>query len=76
VHHKLAGLEILGLRKGYILKQVEIEDEAFRFLAWLVRQDVTLPSIMSDYLKWNQYTKQEIKNHLLALNMACIEAQK
>jgi len=76
VHHKLAGLEILGLRKGYMLKSVEIEDEAFRFLAWLVRQDVTLPSIMSDYLKWNQYTKQEIKNHLLALNMACIEAQK
>jgi len=76
VHHKLAGLEILGLRKGYILKQVEIEDEAFRFLAWLVRQDVTLPSIMSDYLKWNLYTKKEIKSHLLALNMACIEAQK
>jgi hypothetical protein len=69
-------LESLGLRKGCILKRIEIEDETFRFLAWFVRQDVTLPSIMSDYLKWNHYTKQEIQNHLLALNMACIEAQR
>jgi hypothetical protein len=75
-HYIIAGLESLGLGKGCILKNFEIEDESFHFLAWLVRQDVTLPSIMSDYLKWNHYTKQEIKNHLLALNMACIEAQK
>ena len=74
--YNLAGLENLGIRKGCIMRPVEIEDEAFHFLAWLVRQDVTLPSIMSDYLKWNNYTQQEIKSHLLALNMACIEAQK
>ena len=70
--YNLAGLENLGLRKGCILRSVEIEDEAFRFLAWLVRQDVTLPAVMVHYLKWNNYSEQEIKNHLLALNMACI----
>jgi hypothetical protein len=58
------------------LRTIDVPNEAFKFLAWLVRQDVTLPSIMSDYLKWNHYTKQEIKNHLIALNMACIEAEK
>ena len=58
------------------MKTLRISDETIKFLAWLVRQDVTLPSIMTDYLKWNHYSKQEIKKHLLALNMACIEAQK
>ncbi|MHC3129402.1 MAG: hypothetical protein IBV52_04925 [Candidatus Bathyarchaeota archaeon] len=58
------------------MKRIEIEDETLRFLAWLVRQDVTLPSVMVHYLKWNRYTKKEIKKHLLALNMACLEAQK
>ena len=58
------------------MRPVEIEDEAFHFLAWLVRQDVTLPAVMVHYLKWNHYTKKEIKSHLLALNMACIEAEK
>ena len=58
------------------LRTIKAPNDAFKFLAWLVRQDVTLPSIMSDYLKWNNYTQQEIKSHLLALNMACIEAQK
>ena len=58
------------------MKTIKIPDETFEFLAWLVRQDVTLPAVMTDYLKWNNYSKQEIKNHLLALNMACIEAEK
>jgi len=58
------------------LKRIEIEDETFRFLAWLVRQDVTLPAVMVHYLKWNRYTKKEIKQHFLALHMACIEAEK
>ena len=58
------------------MKTIRISDETIRFLAWLVRQDVTLPSVMVYYLKWNHYTKQEIKNHFLALNDACIEAEK
>jgi len=35
-HYIIAGLESLGLGKGCILKNFEIEDEAFHFLAWLV----------------------------------------
>jgi len=58
------------------LKTIKAPNETFKFLAWLVRQDVTLPSVMTDYLKWNYYSKQEIKNHLLALNKACLEAEK
>jgi len=58
------------------LRTIKAPNDAFKFLAWLVRQDVTLPAVMVDFLKWNHYTKEEIKNHLLALNMACIEAQK
>ena len=58
------------------MKTLRIPDETVNFLAWLVRQDVTLPAVMVDYLKWNHYTKHEIKKHLLALNMACIKAQK
>ena len=58
------------------LRTIKAPNETFKFLAWLVRQDVTLPSVMVHYLKWNRYSKQEIKSHLLALNMACIEAEK
>ena len=58
------------------MKTLRISDETVKFLSWLVRQDVTLPAVMVHYLKWNQYTKQEIKKHLLTLNMACIEAEK
>ena len=58
------------------MKTIRITDETVKFLAWLVRQDVTLPAVMVDYLKWNKYSKEEIKTHLLALNMACIEAEK
>jgi len=57
------------------MKTIKIADEAFEFLAWLVRQDVTLPNVIIDYLKWNRYTKEEIKVHLHALNSACVEAQ-
>ena len=63
-------------QKGNINETLKISNETFKFLAWLVRQDVTLPSVMVDYLKWNNYSKQEIKSHLLALNNACIEAGK
>jgi len=58
------------------LRTIKAPNETFKFLAWLVRQDVTLPSVMVHYLKWNHYSKKEIKQHLLALNMACIEAEK
>lgn len=57
------------------MKTMKIADETFEFLAWLVRQDVTIPNVIIDYLKWNRYTKEEIKAHLRALNSACIEAQ-
>jgi len=57
------------------MKTIKIADETLEFLAWLVRQDVTIPSVIIDYLKWNRYTREEIKAHLHALNSACIEAQ-
>ena len=58
------------------LRTIKAPNETFKFLAWLVRQDVTLPAVMVHYLKWNRYTKEEIKQHFLALHMACIEAQQ
>jgi len=58
------------------MKTIRISNETFKFLAWLVRQDVTLPAVMVHYLKWNKYSKEEIKTYFLALNMACIEAEK
>lgn len=58
------------------LRTIKAPNETFKFLAWLVRQDVTLPSVMVYYLKWNHYSEEEIKQHLQALNEACIEAQK
>ena len=58
------------------LRTIKAPNETVKFLAWLVRQDVTLPAVMVEYLKWNHYSKEEIKNHLLTLNMACIEAIK
>ncbi len=65
------------MEHGYemALKTIKAPNETLKFLAWLVRQDVTLPAVMVDYLKWNHYSKKEIKKHLLALNMACIEAK-
>jgi hypothetical protein len=56
------------------MKIIKIPDETFEFLAYVARQDVTLPSVLVDYLKWNHYTKEEIKAHLHALNDACNEA--
>ena len=58
------------------LKTIKAPNEALKFLGWLVRQDVTLPAVMVHHLKWNHYSKQEIKKHFLALNMACLEAEK
>jgi hypothetical protein len=56
-------------------KTIEISDETFEFLAYLARQDVTLPAVLADYLKWDRYTREEIKAHLHALNNACIKAR-
>jgi hypothetical protein len=56
------------------MKIIKIPDETFQFLAWLVRQDITLPNVMVYYLKWNRYAWKEIKAHLDILNEACIES--
>jgi hypothetical protein len=56
-------------------KTIEISDETFEFLAYLARQDVTLPAVLADYLKWDRYTREEIKAHLHALDSACIKAR-
>ena len=56
------------------MKIIKSPDETFQFLAWLVRQDITLPNVIVDYLKWNRYTREQLKAHLDALNEACIES--
>jgi len=58
------------------MKTIKIPDETFEFLAYFARQNVTLPSVLADYLKWNRYTTEEIKTYLHALNDACIKARK
>jgi len=62
-------------QREYGMKTIEISDETFEFLAYLARQDVTLPAVLADYLKWDRYTKEEIKAHLHALDNACIKAR-
>jgi hypothetical protein len=56
------------------MKSIKIPDETFEFLAYFARQDVTLPALLGDYLKWDRYTKDEIRAHLHALNDACNKA--
>jgi len=56
-------------------KTIEISDETFEFLAYLARQDVTLPAVLADYLKWDRYTREEIRAHLHALDNACIKVR-
>jgi hypothetical protein len=56
------------------MKTIKIPDGTFAFLAYTARQDVTLPALLVDYLKWDRYTKAEIKAHLDALNDACNKA--
>ena len=56
------------------MKTIKLPDETFTFLAWLARQDVTIPNIIVDYLKVNRYTKEQVKAYLHALDNACIEA--
>jgi hypothetical protein len=50
------------------MKTIKIPDETFEFLAYLARQDVTLPALFVDYLQWDQYTKEQIKTHFEILN--------
>ena len=57
------------------MKTIKTPDETFRFLAWLVKQDVTLPGVLVDHLKWNHFSKQEVKAHLRNLHNACIDAE-
>ena len=58
------------------MKTIKIPDETFEFLAWLVRQDVTLPAVMADYLKWDKATKEEIRDHFHVFNDACIKCRE
>ena len=60
---------------GGQMKTVNIPDETFEFLAYLARQNVTLPAVLVEYLKWS-YTIEEIKRHLHAVNDACIETRE
>lgn len=53
---------------------IKVAEEVFEFLAYLARQDVTLPALLVDYLKWDYSTKQ-IKDLLNILDSACIEAR-
>lgn len=57
------------------MKTIGFPDETFEFLAYLARQDVTLPAVLVEYLKWN-YTQEEIKHHLHTLNDACTETRE
>ena len=58
-----------------LMKTIKIPDETFEFLAYIARQDVTLPPLFVYYLKWDRYTKEEIKAYLHALDSACNEAR-
>ena len=58
------------------MKSIKIPDETFELMAWLVRQDVTLPAVMVDYLKWDKYTKEEIRAHFHVFNDACIKSRE
>ena len=58
------------------MKTLHISDETFEFLDFLSRQNVTLPAMLAEYLKWDRYTQEEIKNHLHILNEACIKARE
>ena len=58
------------------MKSIKIADETFEFMAWLVRQDVTLPAVMTDYLKWDKYTKEEIRAHFHVFDDACIKSRE
>jgi hypothetical protein len=58
------------------MRTIRVPDKTFEFLEWLVRQDVTLPSVITDYLEWNTYTKEEIKAHFQTLYNTCIESRE
>jgi len=53
---------------------IKVTEEAFEFLAYLARQDITLPALLVDYLKWD-YSTGQIKGLLNILDSACIEAR-
>jgi hypothetical protein len=66
--------ERTAVKSAEKMKILKIPDETFQFLAWLVRQDITLPNVMVYDLKWKNYTWKQIKTHLDILNEACIES--
>ena len=66
--------ERTAVKSAEKMKIIKIPHETFEFLAWLVRQDITLPNVMVYDLKWDRYTWKQIKAHLDILNEACIES--
>lgn len=58
------------------MKTIRLSNETLEFLEWLVRQDVTLPSVITDYLEWDTYSKEQIKSHFRAIHDACIESSE
>jgi hypothetical protein len=58
------------------MKTIRLTNETSEFLEWLVRQDVTLPSVITDYLRWDKYSKEQITAHFRALYNACIESHE
>lgn len=64
------------LPKRATMRDIRIPEDTLQFLLWLVKQDVTLPHVIVDYLKWEEYTKREIKEHLHNLTDACYQSQE
>jgi hypothetical protein len=55
------------------MKTIKVSDETFNFLVYLAKQNVTLPQLLFDYLKWTDFTKEEIKQCLDELSQACYD---
>jgi predicted transcriptional regulator len=56
------------------MKTVRLTDKTCEFLNILAKQNVTLPDVFVDYLKWTRWTKDEIKKFLDEINEATSHA--
>ena len=70
-------MSIMGVkrREKRNLKSLVLSDEVFDFIQWFVKQDVTLPNLFGDYLKWKPYKKDEIKAYFKEIGLACSDAK-
>jgi len=70
-------MSLIGVkcREKSKLKSVILSDEAHEFILWFAKQDVTLPALFVDHLKWKRYKKDEIKRHFKEIIDACSEAK-